>query len=262
MVLARDERGEGPVLLLLHAFPLDRRLWEAQLEGLADRRRVVAVDLRGAGRSRPADPEAPVSMDLLADDVARTLDDLGAERADVAGISMGGYVAFALWRRHRRRVRSLVLADTRAEADTPEGRRAREELVRLLREGGMEAVWEAMGARLLRPDPPRAHLDRLRRILLEQDPAGVAALALALRDRPDVTAELPGITVPVLWLHGAEDQITPVDGARASSARIPSCRFVEVPGAGHLPPLERPEETNQAIAAFLAEVDAREATGA
>src|SRR5438552_2330706 len=126
VALAYEERGSGPALVFIHGFPLDRRMWIGQLSGLAKLRRCVALDLRGHGLSVIDDPEPEFSMDLFADDVAATLDELGADQADVCGLSMGGYVAFAFWRRHRARVRSLILCDTKAEPDSEEGKAGRE----------------------------------------------------------------------------------------------------------------------------------------
>jgi pimeloyl-ACP methyl ester carboxylesterase len=119
--LAYDECGAGLPVVLLHGFPHDRTLWSPQMGAFVDQCRCIAPDLRGFGDSRV---EPPFSMDRYADDVVELLDKLGIERAVIGGLSMGGYIAFAIWRRHRARGRALILADTRASADTVENRAA------------------------------------------------------------------------------------------------------------------------------------------
>jgi pimeloyl-ACP methyl ester carboxylesterase len=249
--LAYEERGSGPVLVFIHGFPLDRTMWIGQLSGLAKLRRCVAVDLRGNGGSVIDDPEPEFSMDMFADDVAATMDELGVEKADICGLSMGGYVAFAFWRRHRNRVRSLILCDTKSEADSDEGKAGREKTAQLVREQGMEALHEQLGPKLLGSSPTEETRTRLRDMFLAQPPAVIAADALAMRDRPDSTPDLPGIDVPVLWLHGEEDQLMPIDGARATAEKISGATFVGIPGGGHMAPMENTKAANEALSAFL-----------
>jgi 3-oxoadipate enol-lactonase len=249
--LAYEERGSGPVCVFIHGFPLDRRMWIGQLSGLAKLRRCVAVDLRGNGLSVIDDPGPEFSMDLLADDVAATMDELGAEQADICGLSMGGYVAFAFWRRHRNRVRSLILCDTKSEADSDEGKAGREKTAQLVREEGMEPLHEQLGPKLLGSGPTDETRSMLREMFLAQPPAVIAADALAMRDRPDSTPDLAGIDVPVLWLHGEDDQLMPIDGARSTAEKIPGATFVGIPGGGHMAPMENPKAANDALSAFL-----------
>ncbi len=251
MELAYEERGSGPVAVFIHGFPLDRRMWIGQLSGLAKSRRCVAVDLRGHGLSKLDDSDPTFSMDLFADDVVKTLDEIGADQADVVGLSMGGYVAFAVWRRHPGRVRSLVFCDTKSEADSDEAKAGREKTAAMVREQGMEALWDGLGAKLLASSPADGDVARLREMFLAQDPAVIAADALAMRDRPDSIPDLAGITVPVLWVHGEEDQLMPIDGARATAEKIPGARFAAVPRGGHMAPMENPEATNQALQEFF-----------
>ncbi|MGH2726969.1 MAG: alpha/beta fold hydrolase [Actinomycetota bacterium] len=251
MGLAYEERGSGPVAVFVHGFPLDRRMWIDELAALAKIRRCVAVDLRGHGLSKISDPDPTFSMELFADDVVKTLDEIGADQADVVGLSMGGYVAFALWRRHPARVRSLVLCDTKSEADSDEAKAGREKTAAMVREQGMEALWEGLGAKLLASNPTEQSVARLRELFLAQNPAVIAADALAMRDRVDSTPDLAGITVPVLWVHGEEDQLMPVDGARATAEKIPGARFAAIPRGGHMAPMENPEATNEALLEFF-----------
>ncbi|MGH2785401.1 MAG: alpha/beta fold hydrolase [Actinomycetota bacterium] len=251
MELAYEERGSGPVAVFVHGFPLDRRMWIGQLSGLAKIRRCVALDLRGHGLSKIDDPDPTFSMDLFADDIAKTLDEIGADQADVCGLSMGGYVAFAFLRRHPARVRSLILADTKAEADSDEAKTGREKTAAMVREQGMDALWDGLGAKLLASNPKEDDVARLKEMFLAQDPAVIAADALAMRDRPDSSPDLAGITVPVLWVHGEEDQLMPIDGARATTEKIPGAKFAAIPAGGHMAPMENPTATNEAILEFL-----------
>jgi pimeloyl-ACP methyl ester carboxylesterase len=251
MQLAYEERGSGPVAVFVHGFPLDRRMWIEQLSALAKLRRCVAVDLRGHGLSTIAEPDPIFSMDLFADDLAATLDEVGADKADIVGLSMGGYVAFAFWRRYRERVRSLILCDTKSEADSDEAKAGREKTAQMVREQGMEQLWEGMGSKLLATNPKPQDVERLKEIFLTQSPAVIAADALAMRDRPDSTPDLPGIDVPVLWIHGEEDQLMPVDGGRATAETISGATFAAIPSGGHMAPMENATAANAAIAAFL-----------
>ena len=251
LALAYEERGSGPALIFIHGFPFDRRMWIGQLSGLAKLRRCVAVDLRGHGLSQIDDADPAFSMDLFADDVAATMDELGADQADICGLSMGGYVAFAFWRRHRARVRSLILADTKSEADSDEGKAGREKTAQLVKEQGMETLFEQLGPKLLGTDPSDEARALLKDMFLATDPAIAAADALAMRDRPDSTPDLAGIDVPVLWLHGEADALMPVDGARATAAKIPGAEFVGIPGGGHVAPMEQAKVANDALSEFL-----------
>jgi 3-oxoadipate enol-lactonase len=252
MQLAYEERGSGPVLAFIHGFPLDRRMWIGQLVGVAKKRRCVAMDLRGHGLSSLDDPDPSFSMDLFADDVAATLDEVGADQADICGLSMGGYVAFAFWRRHRDRVRSLILCDTKAAADSDEAKAGREKTAQLVREQGMEALHEQLGPKLLGSSPTEESRTRLRDMFLAQEPNVIAADALAMRDRPDSTGDLPRISVPTLWIHGEEDQLMPIEAARAEAEKIPGATFAAVPGGGHMSPMENPGAANEALLRFLA----------
>jgi 3-oxoadipate enol-lactonase len=250
MALAYEERGSGPLLLFIHGFPLDRRMWIPQLSGLAKIRTCVAVDLRGHGLSEDPDPK-DYSMDLFADDVAATLDELGAEQADICALSMGGYVAFALWRRHKARIRSLTLIDTKAEADTEEGKKGREGAAASILADGMEAFHAVLDPKMFGPSPDPAAREAVRQMMLDVPPATAAADALAMRDRPDSTPDLGGIDVPVLWCHGADDILMPVAGARDTAGKIPGARFVEIENAGHMANMENPHAVNAAMKEFL-----------
>jgi 3-oxoadipate enol-lactonase len=256
--MAYRDRGRGheTALLLIHGFPLDSRLWHAQIVGLSSRVRVIAPDLRGCGRSDV--PPGPYSVDQHADDLVSLLDHLGIRRAVVGGLSMGGYITFAMWRRYPERVQALILADTRAEPDSPQARANRDASAARVREIGPASFTEEMLPRIMAPASMEVPLVRSRalRMMAGQSSDGLIGALGALRDRPDSRALLPGISVPVLVIVGREDVLTPPADARAMAGAIPGARVVEVPGAGHLSPLENPRAVNAALRGFLREVAA------
>jgi len=251
VTLALDSRGDGPALLLLHGFPLDRTLWAHQVATLSRWRR-LAPDLRGAGASDV--PSGGYTIPAYADDLVRLLDRLRIERAVVAGLSMGGYVAFEMWRRHRARIVGLILVDTRSEADTAEGRGRRDEMIAAARAGGAAAVAERMLPQLLGRSTQQAqpHLVEQVRGTIERAPVpGLVGALEAMRDRTDSTPLLSTIDVPTLVIVGEEDELTPPAGARAMAAAIPGAALKAIPGAGHLSPLEAPTPVTRVMAEFL-----------
>src|SRR5690606_12733280 len=213
---ARDV-GTGTPLVLLHAFPLSSAMWLAQREGLAGRFRVVTPDLRGFGGSLLGDEEP--SIDVMADDVARLIRRLGLGRAVVGGLSMGGYVAMALCRRHPDLVLGLVLAATRAAADTDAVRRARlRQAARLERDGTVDVLMDEVLPGLVGPTTlqQRALVYGRVRGLVQSTPPRAAAWALrAMAARPDAFAALRGLGVPALVMIGDEDALATEREARA-----------------------------------------------
>ena len=249
--LAVDARGDGPALLLLHGFPLDRTMWAHQVGTLARWRR-IAPDFRGAGASDA--PDGGYSVAVYADDLARLLDRLGIERAVVAGLSMGGYVAFEMLRRYRERIMGLILADTRADADNADARRRRDEMIAAARSGGAAAVAERMVPLLLGRSTRQAQpllVEQVREMIGRASVPGLVGAIGAMRDRPDSTALLSSIDVPTLVIVGEEDEATPPALSRAMAAAIPGAAFAQIPGAGHVSPLEAPTTVSRVIAEFL-----------
>lgn len=250
--IAYDDVGSGLPVVFLHAFPLNRTMWDPQVTALVGESRCIAIDLRGLGESKGG---PPYSMDRYADDVASVLDTLRIERAVVAGLSMGGYIAFAMWRRHRERIRALVLADTRATADTEETAERRRELIRVAETQGMTAVANAQITGLVgkttrerRPDI----YDSMHRMIAQAPPRGVIGALQALMERPDSTETLSTIDVPTLVVCGDEDALTPPkDNAKLAEA-IRGSRFEVLQGAGHLSNVERPAAFNTVLSEFLA----------
>ena len=248
--LAYDDVGSGEAIVFVHAFPLDRTMWRSQLAFFGDRCRCVAVDLRGSGES-PVVP--PFTMAQLADDVAALLDLLRIERATIVGTSLGGYVAFALWRRHRERVRGLVLTDTRATADDDAAQARRRQLIALAQQSGSAAVADvqvtgALGksTRAKRPEL----VEEVRGVMTRASVAGIVGTLEAMLGRPDSTPLLSTIDVPTLVVGGEEDAITGPKEMRALAAAIPGAVLELIPGSGHLPSVERPATFNAALAGW------------
>ena len=248
-----DVRGRGPAILFIHGYPLSHGIWEPQLAGLEGWTR-IAPDLRGMGQSDA--PDLGYSMATYAEDLLGLLSAVGVERVVLCGLSMGGYVAFEMVRRAPDRVRGLILIDTRAEADTPEGRKGREAALALAREGGAAAIAESMLPRVLAPNTFAENpslVEQVRQMMAATPVSGITGAIAALRDRPDSTPLLGGLAgTPTLVVVGEHDQITTMETVRAMAEVIPGARFEVVKGAGHLPTLERPEATTALLGEFLA----------
>jgi pimeloyl-ACP methyl ester carboxylesterase len=244
--------GDGPALLLLHAFPLGLFMWEAQAEALAASHRVIRFDARGFGGSDLG--QGPLTMERIADDGAALLDHLGVAKAVVGGCSMGGYAALAFVRRHPQRLGGLVLQDTRAGADTEEGKGGRAALAtKVLAEGALAAV-SAFLPKLLGETTHRereALVAGLRERILASSPQAIADALHGLAARADSRPTLADVRVPTLVLVGAEDVLTPPAESEAMAAAIPGARLEVVPRAGHLANLEQPDAVNAALRAFL-----------
>ena len=250
-----DDVGTGMPVVFVHGFPHHRGLWAPQLDALARRTRCVALDLPGFGESTP---RADASVDAFADDVVALLDHLGIERAVVAGLSMGGYVALALWRRHPARCHALVLADTKAAADDDAARAKRREMIAMARRGGSAAVAEAMLPGMVgkstRERSPElvAHVDAMLRAASVE---GIVGALEAMMTRPDATPTLPRIDVPTLVVVGEEDILTPPAVARVLADAVPGARLETIGSAGHVSNLERPAAFNYVLGEFLERAD-------
>jgi pimeloyl-ACP methyl ester carboxylesterase len=240
----------GEVVLLLHAFPLSSAMWEPQLRALAARFRVIAPDYRGLGQSRPA-PEAS-TMEGIVSDVLILLRGLGVRRACVAGLSMGGYVAFELYRRAPELFRALALCDTKPGADTVAGRDGRAAYAKNALEKGLGWVADDFAPKLLRPSPDPTVLAQVKAIVQGGTPEGVAAAQRGMALRVDSVPTLARITCPTLVVVGEQDQITPVAEAKNMQSGIRGARLAIVPGTGHLPNLESPAAFNQILGSFFA----------
>ena len=246
------EAGSGPTALFLHGFPVDHTMWLDQMAGLAHVRRCIAMDLRGFGRSGRRYLE-PLSMERHADDAAALLESIGEQQADVIALSMGGYVALAVWERHPSLVRSLVLVDTRSEADSEEGRVNRDRSAAHLVSAGKEVWGGEMIDMLVSHQAGTVTRARLRSMIGRTSYDTIVAALAGMRDRADRTPLLNSITVPTLVVVGAEDRLTPPDSAAALADAIPGARLEVVEAAGHMTPLENPAAVTGAISAFLEE---------
>jgi pimeloyl-ACP methyl ester carboxylesterase len=254
MLLAFDDYGPGPVVVLLHGFPLNRSMWWGQETGVGSTYRLIVPDLRGHGET--AAPEGVYTVDEMAGDVVELLDALQlTEPIVLGGLSMGGYVALALMARWPERVRGLMLMDTRVTADTPEAARNREALARQVEQSGdVTPVVDSMLPKLLASAAREGHPERVASVLemMQKTPARAVAGALrGLAARPDRSALLAQIRVPTLVLVGADDVITPPAESQAMAQAIPGARLVVIPDAGHLAPMENPAAVNAAMLEFL-----------
>jgi len=249
--LACELSGTGPPLLLLHAFPLGLVMWDAQASALADSHQVIRFDCRGFGGSPPGD--GLLTMERIADDAAGILDRLGLPSAAVAGVSMGGYAALAMVRRHPDRIRALVLADTRAGADSPEAKANRAAQAEKVRRDGAAAIADAVLPKLLGDTSHRERPElvaRVRRIIEANPRRGITDALAGLAARADSTPILREIRVPTLVVVGEEDAITPLADAEALQRGIAGSRLAVIPRAGHLSSLENPDEFNRQLRAF------------
>jgi len=234
-------------LLLLHAFPLDTTLWSPQMTGFPDVK-IVAPGLPGFGEMSPAGPLA--SMDEGADVAAEELEANGVDRAVVCGLSMGGYVAFSFWRRHRDRVRGLVLANTRSGADDDAGKERRRSLAARLRQEGNGFLVENPPP-LLSAGAPDELWARVKEIIERQPAGSIAAASLAMAERPDSTTDLAGMDVPTLIVTSTGDTLIPPEATKPMAGQIPGSRLEVIEGAGHLSNLEAPEAFNRLLRQHL-----------
>jgi pimeloyl-ACP methyl ester carboxylesterase len=250
------DTGDGPAVLLLHAFPLDASQWDHEVAALSGGYRCLRPDAFGCGQS-PAPPEG-MTLDGVAIAILGALDDCGISQVVVVGLSMGGYTAMALLRQAPQRIRALVLASTRATADADAARADRLTMAGTVRRDGVDGIVEPMVERLLAPrsrgefhvsDPVRGRIRRC-------TPEGVAACQEAMAARPDSTATLTAVRVPTLLICGEEDSVTPPAEMREMSALIVGSRLELIAGAGHLSNLEQREHFDALLGAFLDELPA------
>lgn len=251
-----SDSGHGRTLLLVHGFPLDHSMWQQQIDCFGKTHRVLAPDLRGFGKS--AATAGTVTMEQFADDLAALLDKLSIrEPVILCGLSMGGYIAWQFWKRHAARLAALILCDTKAAADTPETARTRLTTADQVEREGAKVVANSMLERLFAKQTPQeqpALIDSTRRVMLGTSPAGIAAAQRGMAARPDMTPALVEISVPTLVICGEHDVISPVAEMRRLAESMPNANFVEVAGAGHMSPLEKPDVVNGAIAGFLSKL--------
>jgi 3-oxoadipate enol-lactonase len=250
--MAYDDVGSGPAVVLLHGYPFNRSMWREQVEALSASYRVIAPDLRGHGETTATNE--PATMDEMARDVAALMDELDIRRAALGGLSMGGYVTLAFYRRFPLRVRALVLADTRPQADTEEARRNREQQARKALKEGMSGIAEVSLPKALAPatikDRPKV-VARVREMMLKTRPEGAAAALRGMAARVDQSDFLPSIFAPTLIIVGSLDELTPPKDAEFMRREIRGSRLEIIDGAAHVSNIENPAEFNRALRSFL-----------
>jgi 3-oxoadipate enol-lactonase len=250
--LAYTDTGLGAPVVLLHGYPFNRSLWNEQVGALSNSYRVITPDLRGHGESDAV--QGAATMNRMAQDVAELLDHLQISRAVIGGLSMGGYVALAFYKQFPSRVRALVLADTRAQADTEEGKQTRSQQAEKALAEGMAGIADAMLPKLLTPDTVSKRpevVKRVRDMMLKTKPEGAAGALLGMAEREDQTELLSRITCPALILVGQDDPITPVQDSEKMNRDIRGSRLVVIENAAHVSNLERTEQFNEELTKFL-----------
>jgi 3-oxoadipate enol-lactonase len=234
--------GKGIPLVLLHGYPLDHAIWEPVIPLLEKDFDLIMPDLRGFGESDA--PGESYRMADLAGDIAALLDALHIEKAAVAGHSMGGYVALEFTYSHADRLIGLGLVSSQALADTPEKKAARYQEADYILAHGVREVAEGMSVKLTAIPGLQAWLKAL---ILRQRPKGLAGALRAMADRPDSSALLSGTELPLVLIHGVADGLIPVERARSLKTALPRAFLAEIPDTGHMPMMEEPARTAQAL---------------
>ena len=246
-----DVRGSGPALLLLHPFPTNRNFWEPLVPAFESRYRLIVPDLRGHGESGAGDG---ASMANQAEDVHHILRECAVERAAFIGVSIGGYLLFEFWRRFRQQVALLVLSNTRAQADSDEGRANRLKAAGEVEKNGTAAFLDAMLPKLLGASTHRNRPDivsRARTMMDAMSREGLAAVQRGMASRPDSVETIGSINVPALIVRGEEDVLIPAQDAELMHRKIAGSQIVSIPQTGHYTPFERPEEFLKVVRPFL-----------
>ncbi|HKO29666.1 MAG TPA: alpha/beta fold hydrolase [Nitrospiraceae bacterium] len=255
ITIAYSDQGTGFPIVFLHAFPLNRTMWAAQENALSSQFRIITIDLRGHGES-----DAPLwhyTLNQSADDVRALLDYLTIQQAMFVGLSMGGYILFAFYRKHADRVQGLILAGTRAQADTAEGKDGRFQMAQTAYKRGPSAIADLMIPKLLAPMTIQTKPDlvqHVRAMIKSNQISGIAGDLMAMAERPDSIPLLNQITCPTQIIVGELDQATPPSDAKLMADQIPNTRLVIIPNAAHLSNLEQPEAFNQIVATFASEL--------
>ncbi|MGW4132205.1 alpha/beta fold hydrolase [Amycolatopsis japonica] len=234
-------------LVLLHAFPVDARMWDAVRAPLSERLRLITPDQRGLGRSPLPETDREPDLDDAARDVVALLDRLELDKVVLGGCSMGGYLTMAVLRLAPERVGGLVFIDTKATADTPEAAQARHDVAARVEAEGAGWMPEAVTPGLLAEKARPEVVERLRELITTQPPSGIAWAARAMAARPDSLETLRSADVPALVVVGEEDGLTPLEAANTLVETLPNATLVVLPEAGHLTPLEDPAGVVEAI---------------
>ena len=255
ITITYNDRGTGLPLVFLHAFPLNRSMWAQQEDALCSQFRIITIDLRGHGES-----DAPLwryTLEQFADDVCALLDRLSIQQAIFTGLSMGGYILFAFYRKYATRVKGLILADTKGQADTAEGKEGRFQMAQTAYKKGPSAIADIMLPKLLSPATIQTNPDLVRQVraMIEGNQiSGIVGDLMAMAERPDSIPLLKQITCPTQIIVGELDQATPPSDAKLMADHIPNSSLAVIPNAAHLANLEQPERFNQIVAALASEL--------
>ncbi|HSN03619.1 MAG TPA: alpha/beta fold hydrolase [Nitrospira sp.] len=253
--IAYHDQGKGPPIVFLHAFPLNRTMWAQQEAALSSNFRVITIDLRGHGES-----DAPLwhySLDQAADDIRGLLDHLSIPQAVLVGLSMGGYILLAFHRKYADRVKGMVLADTRAQADTPEGKEGRFQMAQIAYKQGASAIADIMIPKLLSSATIRTRpeiVQQVRTMIEGNQMSGIVGDLMAMAERPDSVPLLKEITCPTQIIVGDLDQATPPSEAKLMAEQIPHARLAIIPDAAHLANMEQPEMFSAIVGEFASNV--------
>ena len=245
ITLSYKRFGRGKPLMLIHGFPLNYTCWNSVASLLAVEFDIIMPDLRGFGQSSSV--EEPYTITAMADDLAGLLDALGIEKTALAGHSMGGYVALAFAQKYPQRVAGLGLVSSQAAADAPERKEGRYKTANEVAEKGVGIVAEAMISKLSDHAKVQTFVHD---VIEKQTSSGVIGALKAMAERDDMQSVLSAFDFPFLLIHGDADVLIPVDRAREAAALVPSAKLVEIPGAGHMPMMEFPEATADALRFF------------
>jgi 3-oxoadipate enol-lactonase len=248
-----EEKGSGIPLIFIHGYPLNKTLWEAQLQALSTTARVIAPDLRGHGGSEPV--QGTYTMRSMAKDIKELIENLNIEQPVVlCGLSMGGYICFEYIRNYPNMVKGMILAATRATADSIEVKVNREEAVAIALEKGSLAIANMMLPKMLAPatyTQKPALVERVRNIMVNTSTQAIVGDLRGMLNREDSTSLLKEINIPVLIMHGAEDQLIPISEVDLMKKRIKNAKLEILPQAGHLLNIEQPDLFNQAVRNFI-----------
>lgn len=254
------ESGTGAPVLFIHGFPLSSQLWNQQVQDLNKSGHILALDLRGHGKTIYSGQ--PVSIDQLAEDCALFLENIGIkEKVIVCGLSMGGYVTFSIYRLIKEKIAGLILTATRSDGDSPQARKNRENTILTVESQGTEPFFTSMLSKLLSPkNQNNLSITSLAREIIWNscDRQTVINDQISLMNRRDSTPLLPDIDVPVLIIHGLDDQIVPIAEAQKMHEMIPGANMQIIAGAGHLPNLEQPEVFNMVVRNFIKSIKSKE----
>ena len=255
ITIAYSDQGTGLPIVFLHAFPLNRTMWATQEKALSSQFRIITIDLRGHGES-----DAPLwlyTLEQSADDVNALLDQLAIQQALFVGLSMGGYILFAFYRKYAARVKGLILADTRAQADTAEEKDGRFQMAQTAYKKGPSAIADIMIPKLISPATIQTKQDlvqQVRAMIEGNQISGITGNLMAMAERSDSVPLLSQITCPTQIIVGELDQATPPSDAKLMAGEIPNAHLAIIPGAAHLANLEQPTTFSQIVSSFASDL--------